>query len=53
MGLAAEGEDGVARVLAELQADTAHVLALCGAADCTAPTRDQVVVRGPHGVAGC
>ncbi|WP_327286814.1 alpha-hydroxy acid oxidase [Streptomyces sp. NBC_01198] len=52
-GLAAEGEDGVARVLAELQADTAHVLALCGAADCTAPTRDQVVVRGPHGVAGC
>lgn len=52
-GLAAEGEDGVARVLAELRDDTAHVLTLCGAADCAGPTRDQVVVRGPYGVAGC
>lgn len=52
-GLAAEGEDGVARVLAELRADTAHVLTLCGARDCADLTRDQVVARGPRGVAGC
>ncbi|WP_329179181.1 alpha-hydroxy acid oxidase [Streptomyces sp. NBC_01477] len=52
-GLAAEGEDGVARVLAELRDDTSHVLTLCGAADCAGPTRDQVVARGPRGVAGC
>ncbi|WUH88924.1 alpha-hydroxy-acid oxidizing protein [Streptomyces sp. NBC_00433] len=52
-GLAADGEDGVARVLAELRADTAHVLTLCGARDCSGPTRDQVVARGPRAVAGC
>jgi 4-hydroxymandelate oxidase len=52
-GLAAEGEDGVARVLAELRADTAHVLTLCGARDCADLTRDQVVARGPRGVTGC
>jgi 4-hydroxymandelate oxidase len=45
-GLAAEGEAGVARVLAELREETAHVLALCGAADCSGVTRDQVVPRG-------
>lgn len=52
-GLAAGGQDGVAQVLAELRADTAHVLALCGAGDCAGPTRDQVVARGPQAVAGC
>ena len=52
-GLAAEGEGGVARVLAELRAETAHVLTLCGARDGAAMTRDQVVARGPRGVAGC
>jgi 4-hydroxymandelate oxidase len=45
-GLAAEGEDGVARVLGELTAQTAHVLALCGARDCADLNRDQVVARG-------
>jgi 4-hydroxymandelate oxidase len=52
-GLAAEGEDGVARVLAELRADTAHVLTLCGARDRAGLSRDQVVARGPRGVTGC
>jgi 4-hydroxymandelate oxidase len=51
-GLAAEGEAGVARVLAELRADTAHVLTLCGARGCADMARDQVVARGPRGVAG-
>lgn len=46
-GLAAEGESGVRRVLEELREETAHVLTLCGAADCSAVTRDQVVRRGP------
>ncbi|WP_335976506.1 alpha-hydroxy acid oxidase [Streptomyces sp. CA2R106] len=45
-GLAAEGEAGVARVLAELAGQTAHVLALCGARDRTDLDRGQVVVRG-------
>ncbi|MFG1807534.1 alpha-hydroxy acid oxidase [Streptomyces sp. NPDC049040] len=45
-GLAAEGERGVARVLAELREETAHVLTLCGSADCAGVTRDQVVSRG-------
>ncbi|WP_443060920.1 alpha-hydroxy acid oxidase [Streptomyces sp. NBC_00448] len=51
-GLAAEGEPGVARVLAELAEQTAHVLTLCGARDCADLNRDQVVVRGGQGVAG-
>ncbi|SEG76943.1 4-hydroxymandelate oxidase [Actinacidiphila yanglinensis] len=51
-GLAAEGEAGVARVLAELTGQTAHVLALCGARDCADLNRDQVVLRGARGVAG-
>jgi 4-hydroxymandelate oxidase len=51
-GLAAEGEAGVARVLAELAEQTAHVLALCGARDCADLNRDQVVARGGQPVAG-
>ncbi|MEE4540609.1 alpha-hydroxy acid oxidase [Streptomyces sp. V4-01] len=51
-GLAAEGEHGVRRVLEELREETAHVLTLCGAADCAAMTPDQVAVRG-RGVGGC
>ncbi|CAG7613170.1 Glycolate oxidase [Actinacidiphila bryophytorum] len=45
-GLAADGERGAARVLAELREQTAHVLTLCGSADCAGVTRDQVVRRG-------
>jgi 4-hydroxymandelate oxidase len=45
-GLAAEGEHGVARVLAALRDETAHVLTLCGARDCADLSRDQVVARG-------
>jgi 4-hydroxymandelate oxidase len=52
-GLAADGEAGVAAVLAELRAEVAHVLALCGSADCRGPAPDQVVVRGPRGVRSC
>jgi 4-hydroxymandelate oxidase len=51
-GLAAEGEDGVARVLAHLLEDTAHVLALCGAGGPRDLGRDQVVRRGPAGLPG-
>jgi 4-hydroxymandelate oxidase len=52
-GLAAEGESGVARVLEELREDTAHVLALCGAADCAGIAPDQVVARSPRAGATC
>ena len=49
-GLAAEGESGVAAVLAALREQTAHVLTLCGARDCADPAPDQVVARGPRGM---
>lgn len=49
-GLAADGEAGVAEVLAELTGQTEHVLTLCGARDCSDVGRDQVVLRGPRGV---
>jgi 4-hydroxymandelate oxidase len=52
-GLAADGEAGVTAVLEELRAELAHVLALCGSADCGGPARDQVVVRGALGVGPC
>ncbi|MBD0735361.1 alpha-hydroxy acid oxidase [Streptomyces sp. CBMA29] len=45
-GLAADGEAGVTAVLEELRAESAHVLTLCGSADCRGPARDQVLVRG-------
>lgn len=45
-GLAAGGEAGVGQVLAELTAQTAHVLALCGARDCADLRPDQVALRG-------
>jgi 4-hydroxymandelate oxidase len=45
-GLAAEGEAGVARVLAALREETAHVLTLCGAGNPAGVSRDQVVPRG-------
>ncbi|MFJ2637168.1 alpha-hydroxy acid oxidase [Streptomyces sp. NPDC087422] len=45
-GLAADGEAGVTAVLEELRAELAHVLTLCGSADCRGPARDQVVARG-------
>ncbi|WP_329128737.1 alpha-hydroxy-acid oxidizing protein [Streptomyces sp. NBC_01476] len=51
-GLAAEGEDGVAQVLAELRADVAQVMTLCGARDRGDLSRGQVVVRG-QGTAPC
>lgn len=52
-GLAAEGEAGVARVLAGLRAEVAHVMALCGAGASADLTADQVVARGARVVAGC
>ncbi|MEU6479039.1 alpha-hydroxy acid oxidase [Streptomyces sp. NPDC047017] len=45
-GLAAEGEAGVRRVLAELRDGYDHTLALCGGARNTDLTRDMVVRRG-------
>ncbi|WP_234020872.1 alpha-hydroxy-acid oxidizing protein, partial [Streptomyces sp. Tu 6176] len=44
--LAAEGEAGVRRVLAELRDDYDHTLALCGGARNADLTRDMVVPRG-------
>jgi 4-hydroxymandelate oxidase len=44
-GLAAEGEQGVARVLSILRAELAHTLTLCGAAAPQDLTRDQVQER--------
>ena len=44
-GLAADGEAGVRRVLAELRDDYAHTLTLCGGARNADLTRDMVVRR--------
>lgn len=52
-GLAAEGEDGVARVLRTLREQTAHVLTLCGARDRADLAPDQVVARGIREVPAC
>jgi 4-hydroxymandelate oxidase len=51
-GLAADGQAGVARVLAVLRDEFDHSLALCGGRNLADLTRDLVVARGT-GVLGC
>jgi 4-hydroxymandelate oxidase len=51
-GLAADGQAGVARVLAVLRDEFDHTLALCGGRDLTDLTRDLVVTRGVFGPCG-
>ncbi|MCE6995021.1 alpha-hydroxy-acid oxidizing protein [Saccharothrix sp. S26] len=52
-GLAADGEAGVAGVLAVLRDEFDHVLALCGGRDPADLTRDLVVARGTGVCARC
>ncbi|MEO3751387.1 alpha-hydroxy acid oxidase [Streptomyces sp. B6B3] len=52
-GLAADGEAGVARVLAVLRDEFDHVLALCGGRGLADLTPDLVVTRGPGRCGRC